>query len=264
MRLLLTNDDGIYAPGIKALRQVLEKEGQYEITVVAPDREKSATGHGITVHRPLRAFDIKFKNSNVRGVAVDGTPADCVKLAVEALLENPPDLVLSGINSGPNLGTDVLYSGTVSAAIEAMINGIPAIAISMGSFAFEDEEYLRAAEIFARLLPEILKHPWPRDTILNINIPNVSKEEIKGVAITRLGVRKYINVFEERKDPRGLSYYWMSGEAVNYENGQDTDTAALARKEITITPVHFDLTNYHYLKELKTWVKALEGALAIG
>ncbi len=248
MRFLLSNDDGIYAEGIKALRKALEEIG--EVTVVAPDRERSASGHGITVTRPLRTKTIKYKNSSSIAYAVDGTPADCVKLGLEALMNEPPDLVISGINLGPNLGTDVLYSGTVSAAYEGVINGVPAIAVSLNTWTDPDFSY--AAEFVKEYVPNMLKHPLPPGTLLNINVPHGIKP--KGIRVTKLGYRRYIDVFDKRTDPRGRVYFWMAGEPedVNADD-PDTDIGAIKKGYITITPIQIDVTHYGFMSELKKW-----------
>ncbi|MEG6615591.1 5'/3'-nucleotidase SurE [Peptococcaceae bacterium 1198_IL3148] len=248
MRFLVSNDDGIQAPGINALRKALEQIG--DVTVVAPDRERSATGHGITVYRPLRAKKVEYQNSNSIGYAVDGTPADCVKLGLETLLKAPPDLVISGINLGPNLGTDVLYSGTVSAAYEGVINGVPAIAVSLNTWT--NPNFDMAAKFIMEYVPHVLKHKLPQGILLNINVPHI--EEPKGVRITRLGNRRYINVFDKRTDPRGRTYYWMAGEPENLdENDPTTDANAVKEGYVAVTPIEIDVTNYDFMKELQTW-----------
>ncbi len=248
MRFLLSNDDGIYAEGINALRKALEEIG--EVTVVAPDRERSATGHGITVYRPLRVKTIKYKNSSSIGYAVDGTPADCVKLGLEALMKEPPDLVVAGINLGPNLGTDVLYSGTVSAAYEGVINGIPALAVSLNTW--EDPDFTFAANFIKDYIPHVLKQQFPPGVLLNINIPH--GVEPKGVRVTKLGYRRYINVFEQRKDPRGKIYFWMAGEPEDVDaDDPDTDVNAINQGYITVTPIQIDVTHYGFMQELKKW-----------
>ncbi|WP_031513980.1 5'/3'-nucleotidase SurE [Desulfofalx alkaliphila] len=247
MRFLVSNDDGIYAPGIKALRKSLEEIGQ--VTVVAPDRERSATGHGITVFRPLRAKPVKFKNSSAICYSVDGTPADCVKLGLEALVEETPDLVISGINLGPNLGTDVLYSGTVSAAYEGIINGIPAIAISLNTWSDPDFSY--AAKFIKEYVPHVIKHKLPPGVLLNINVPSTDP---KGIRVTRLGNRRYIDVFDKRTDPRGRVYFWMAGEPENLdEDNPETDVNAVKEGYISVTPVQLDVTHRGFMEELKKW-----------
>lgn len=250
MKVLLTNDDGIFAEGLQVLARHFEKIA--DTYVVAPDHEQSAAGHSITMHRPLRAEKVKFLHSpDLPAWAVNGTPADCVKLAVEAVLPVKPDLVVSGINRGANLGTDVLYSGTVSAAIEGAILGYPAIAVSLTEY--KNPVYDAAAEFVCELAKIIVEKKLPPDTLLNVNVPGCPKEEIKGMAVTRLGVRLYKNAFEERKDPRGRTYYWLAGELVDNEDDDDTDVAAIKRCAISVTPIHFDLTNRELLQKLRDW-----------
>lgn len=250
MRILISNDDGIFADGIIALRERLEKVGEIEkIYVVAPDRERSAIGHGITMHRPLRAREVKYSSPKSAGWSVDGTPADCVKLAVEELLADPPDLVVAGINLGANLGTDVLYSGTVSAAVEAVISGYPAMAVSMTSY--KDHDYAPAAEFAAGLVGLVHRAGLPPGTLLNVNVP---PGKPAGMKVVRLGNMKYVNIFDRRTDPRGRVYYWMAGEVCDLEdNCPDTDVGASARGYITVTPVQIDLTNYGELERIKGW-----------
>ncbi|MFZ5597253.1 MAG: 5'/3'-nucleotidase SurE [Bacillota bacterium] len=250
MRILISNDDGIYADGIRALRKRLEKlEGVEKIYVVAPDRERSAIGHGITMHRPLRAKEIKYASPLSKGWSVDGTPADCVKLALEELLKEPPDLVVSGINQGPNLGTDVIYSGTVSAAVEAVICGYPAIAISLSSF--KDHDFSEACEYAARLIPLVIREGLPGGTLLNVNVP---PGKPAGVKVVRLGNMRYVNIFDRRTDPRGRVYYWMAGEVLDMDdNSEDTDIGSNRRGYITITPVQIDLTNSREIERIKRW-----------
>lgn len=251
MRILISNDDGIQAEGINELRMSLEEEN--EIYVVAPDRERSATGHKITIHRPLRVKEWHYPGTNSKGWAVDGTPADCVKLGLEALLPAPPDLVISGINLGPNLGTDVLYSGTVSAAIEGIINGVPSIAISLTSY--ESPNFSFAGHIARKLIFDMEKE-LPERTLLNVNIPPGTP---RGTKVTKLGNRRYVNIFDKRIDPRGRVYFWMAGEPFDLdEDDPDTDVWAVKEGYISVTPVHFDLTDYHILKDLKKMIKKIE------
>ncbi|KNZ70237.1 stationary-phase survival protein SurE [Thermincola ferriacetica] len=255
MKILLSNDDGINAAGIQALREAMETVG--EVVIVAPDRPKSASGHGITVHKPLRVDEIRYSNSSTKGYAVNGTPSDCVKLALEGLLTKRPDIVVSGINFGPNLGTDVLYSGTVSAALEGVIHGIPSIAVSLASY--EKEDYTLAARAAIQVVKAVVEKGLPDETLLNINVPAVPEKEIKGITVTKLGKRIYKNTFEKRKDPRGRDYYWMAGEAVDLAGDPDTDINAVKRNEISVTPIVFDITNYQLIKKLQEWNLSLEG-----
>ncbi len=250
MKVLISNDDGISADGINALRERLEKIREIEkIYVVAPDRERSAIGHGITMHKPLRICEISYASEKSVGWSVNGTPADCVKLALEELLEGPPDLVVSGINRGANLGTDVIYSGTVSAALEAVINGYPAIAASVTSYT--DLNFSAAADFIAKIIPMVHREGLAKGTLLNINVP---PGEPLGVKVARLGNMKYVNIFDRRTDPRGRVYYWMAGEVSTKEdNHQDTDIGLTAKGYITITPVHVDITDHSELERIKQW-----------
>lgn len=250
MKILVTNDDGIFAEGIYTLAKELQRVGK--VIVAAPDLERSATGHAITIHHPLRVNKVKFFDTDIEAYSISGTPADCVKLAVEGLLKDrKPDIVISGINNGPNLGTDVIYSGTVSAAIEAAIMDIPSMAISMGSTNIK--QYKDAAEYACRIAKEILHHKDIVDTIININYPTCCKSEIKGVKVTKLGIRKYSNSFIERKDPRGNSYYWAYGTVIEMEQNKESDIVAIQNNYISITPIHFDLTNFKTFEKIKKW-----------
>ena len=252
MRVLISNDDGIYADGIAALRKAMEMVAD-EVYVVAPDRERSACGHGITVTRPIRAKVHRFKSGQAKGWVVDGTPADCVKLGLESLLEAPPDLVVSGINLGPNLGTDVLYSGTVSAAFEGVINHVPAIAVSLA--AWENLDYTVAAEFMKEFVPKVMANPLEPGILLNINVP--LNYDGKGIQVTRLARRRYINVFDKRVDPRGKIYFWMAGEPHNLdEDDLETDAAAVNHGYVSVTPLHLDLTDYSYRKKMAGWLPA--------
>jgi len=249
MRILISNDDGIQAEGIYALAKALDKVG--EITVVAPDIERSATGHAITMHHPLRTQEIKLEGLNIPCFSVSGTPADCIKLAVDHLMPQKPDIVFSGINRGPNLGTDVLYSGTVSAAMEGAILGFPAAAISLA--AFENLDYTYAAQFAARISQKLSELKMDYGTLLNINVPNVPESEIKGVKIVRLGIRKYNDTYIQRKDPRGRNYYWLAGGVIEDDTLDETDVAWIKQSYITITPIQYDLTSYKLLKQIKSW-----------
>ncbi|HZK25495.1 MAG TPA: 5'/3'-nucleotidase SurE [Oscillospiraceae bacterium] len=256
MRVLVTNDDGVYAEGIQALAQEITKIA--ETYVVAPDHEQSATGHAITMHRPLLAEEVKYHHlPELSPWKVNGTPADCVKLAVEALLPHKPDLVISGINRGANLGTDVLYSGTVSAAIEGVVLGIPAIAVSLAEY--HDPHYEYAAAFTARLAKQFMQQKQEGEMLLNVNVPGCAAEEIRGVAVNRLGVRHYKNPFEKRTDPRGRSYYWLAGEIVDLEGENDTDVAAIKAGKISITPIQHDLTNFLLLDKVREWLTDMKG-----
>ena len=258
MKLLISNDDGIFAPGIRSLANGLAAAG-HDVSVVCPDRERSATGHGLTLHQPIRAEIIESVfHPQIKAWACSGTPSDCVKLALWALLDSPPELVISGINQGANLGTDVLYSGTVSAAMEGVIERIPSIAISLTSFTSKD---FQGAVAFAQsLVAQLENEPLPELMLLNVNVPPVKLEEIAGVVLTRQGVRRYIDVFEKRVDPRGKTYYWLAGELleeVEPEQGlhlpQDipTDVEAIRQNYITVTPLQYNLTYASGLEQLR-------------
>lgn len=249
MRILITNDDGIWAEGIKALCRELEKVG--EVTVVAPEKQQSASGHGITTHKPLRAQLVKFRESKAKGFAVNGTPSDCVKLAIEALMPEPPHLVVSGINFGPNLGTDILYSGTVSGALEGAINGVPSFAVSLATH--EDPDFTYAARFAAHLAQVLQGRKLPGEILLNVNVPPLPAGEIKGVQVTRLGRRKYVNIFERRVDPRGREYFWLGGDALDIDNEPGTDIHAVQNGYISITPIHFNLTSFESIKVIEEW-----------
>lgn len=251
MQILVTNDDGIRAPGVQALAQKMSEVG--EVTLVAPLEEKSAIGHGITIRDPICVRKIKVDGVS-RAWGVNGTPADCVKLGLTEFLAQKCDLVISGINSGPNLGTDVLYSGTVSAAIEGVILGVPSLAVSLASWDYED--YSVAADFVQKLVEYVLKNKYalPAGTLLNVNIPPVKKEDIVGCKVTTLGAREYENRFEKRLDPRGNPYYWSVGKLIpTKEDDPNFDVVAVAKNYISITPIQFDLTNYKIIQEIKEW-----------
>lgn len=249
MLILLTNDDGINAPGIKALWEELSTIA--EIRVVAPDSERSATSQAITVHHPIRVDPYKIDYATVSAWRISGTPTDCVKIAVEALLPERPDIVVSGINQGPNLGTDVLYSGTVSAAIEGALHGIPSVAVSLDNW--QNSDFKPAAQFTRAIVQKLIHNPLPPNTLLNVNVPGRNGTEITDVAITKLGIREYDNTFDKRKDPWGRAYYWMGGKLIDSDNDPDTDVIALKAGKISVTPIHFDLTNYTIMDMLKRW-----------
>jgi 5'-nucleotidase len=246
----LTNDDGILAPGIKALWQELSHFAR--ITVVAPDSEKSASSQAITVHHPIWVDEHPLDAANICAWRVGGTPTDCVKVALESLLaDDLPDIIVSGINQGSNMGTDVLYSGTVSAAIEGALHGLPAIAMSLDSW--ETFDFEPAAKTARKVIETMINRSLPPNTLLNVNVPALPESQLKGIAITKLGVRNYENTFERRQDPRGRTYYWMSGRVSDTENAPDSDIVAVQNGKISVTPIHFDLTNYGIMNALGTW-----------
>ena len=263
MKLLISNDDGIFALGIRVLANTLAKAG-HEVTVVCPDRERSATGHGLTLHRPIRAgiVDSVF-HPEVVAWSCSGTPSDCVKFALSAVLDNRPDFVLSGINHGSNLGTDILYSGTVSAAMEGTIEGIPSVAISLASHT--SQEFQPAANFVENLIATLGKNSSLENTLINVNVPPVLEQEIAGVMVTRQGYRRYTEIFQKRLDPRGKSYYWLAGEAVEDVEQPEhihlpasvpTDVQGIKKNYITVTPLQYNLTDvqgFSKLQELGRW-----------
>jgi 5'-nucleotidase len=240
MIILLSNDDGIHSDGIITLEKSLQRIG--EIYTVAPDREQNSMSHALTLHRPLRVYEV-----GARRLAVDGTPTDCVKLAISGLLPVRPDLVVSGINKGPNLGDDIIYSGTVSGAIEAALLGVPAIAVSLVTF--EGFKFEAAAEFTATLVSRIREGGLPLETLLNVNVPPLPKEQIKGWRITRQGKRHYGENIVERTDPRGKKYYWIGGDDLGFAHEDGTDCMAVHEGYISVTPLQVDLTNYKLLNE---------------
>lgn len=248
MHILLTNDDGYFAPGIQTLYEVLANHNGYDVSIVAPDGQRSATGHSITLFNPLFVTEHLLKES-FKGFAISGTPSDCVKLAIQGELIPKPDLLISGINQGPNLGTDIFYSGTVSAAMEGVLLGIPSIAVSLASFEYQDFE--PAAAYLAENLNLFLK--LNHKGLINLNLPGKPRHEWQGLKVTRLGKAVYENIFEQRTDPRGRLYYWQSG-TMTPDNESDTDLRAIQEDFISITPVHSDLTDY---ASLSLWTEVL-------
>lgn len=258
MRILLTNDDGVHAEGLLAARQALSTVG--EVTVVAPDRPRSACGHSITLHKPLRVSEVSLRDGST-AYATSGTPSDCVTLAVLDLLRGaPPDLVVSGINHGPNLGWDLTYSGTVSAAMEGAILGLQAFSISVAwrlQRMIEEEEgpappidFSHAARFAARLARMLPRRPMPPHTLLNVNVP---PGQPRGVEATRQGIRRYSGKVERRLDPMGRAYYWLGGDDPQDQMEEGTDVKAIAEGRISITPIQLDLTDHLLLEELRTW-----------
>lgn len=240
--ILVTNDDGVHAPGIVALYRAMQDLG--DAYIVAPDRERSAAGHSLTLHRPLKAEEIRKQV-----FSVNGTPTDCVTLGINKLLPQKPDLVVSGINRGANLGDDITYSGTVSAAIEGTIFGVPSVAFSVLSD--KDDRYETASFFARKIVSYVLKHSLPYDTLLNVNFPDVSRQEIKGIKITRQGKRIYENSIQETFNPWGEKYYWIGGGRTFWERGDEADMEAVQQNYISITPIHLDLTNHAALSYLR-------------
>lgn len=248
MRILISNDDGIHAPGIAALYNAVKDLG--EIHVVAPDTERSAVGHAITISDPLKTRKV-FKNDAFFGYAVGGTPADCVKLAISALLPEPPDLIISGINLGPNAGISIVYSGTVSGATEGTILGVPSMAVSLATF--KDPIWATAAHVAREMAIRVHRDGLPQDTLLNVNVPNVPLDRIEGIQVTRMARSRYIETFERRTDPRGNEYYWMDGELTLLDDATQTDIQALRENQVSLTPLWFDLTHQASMAHLEKW-----------
>jgi 5'-nucleotidase len=249
MHILVSNDDGIFAEGIALLADACMTVAQ--VTVVAPDREQSGTSHSLTMHRPLRP-----QRRHDGSYQVDGTPTDCVLLAFGGLIPDKPDFVFSGVNHGPNMGEDVLYSGTVSAAMEAVTLGVPGVALS---FAGGEPDVLRTyPAVVARLVRTITAvTDFPADTLLNINLPPIPADEVRGIRVTKLGSRYFSESLVRTKDPRGRDIFWIGGGSITWTGDQESDHAAVAEGYISVTPLHMDLTNYGLLETVRGW--SLEG-----
>ena len=244
MHILVTNDDGIHSPGIIALAKSLATIG--EVWIVAPDRERTAVAHAVTLHKPLRLHQL-----GLRMYAVNGTPVDCVNLALLKVMPKPPAIIVSGINKGVNLGDDVMYSGTVSAAMEGTILGIPSVAISqegLDTFRFDV-----GATYAVRVVRLVLAHGLPEETLVNVNIPNRSRREITGVRVTCLSRRRFHNPIIEKLDPHGRKYYWIAGERISWSRSKDADHEAIEEGFVSITPIHLDMTHYGVLDRFRAW-----------
>ena len=251
MNILISNDDGIAANGIRALTEELAKH--YNVYVVAPDRERSAAGHSLTLHTPLRVEELEeTKTGAKRTWITNGTPGDCVKLGINAILapEEQPDFVISGINHGPNLGSDILYSGTVSCAMEGAMLGVPSIAVSLASMQSEYEDFKYTAKFIAALLKKLKDFKFPPKMLLNVNVPALDDDDIIGVQITELGRKMFTDDYEKRVDPRGKIYYWMAGELISEPSTANTDMAAVRNNKISITPVTYEMTRMETMTDL--------------
>jgi 5'-nucleotidase len=252
MHILVTNDDGVSAPGLFALVQQMRLLGQ--VTVLAPDHNWSASGHVKTLHRPLRAKEVQLQDGEP-ALACDGAPSDCVALAVLGLLPEKIDLVVSGINPNANLGHDLTYSGTVTAAMEAAIWGLPGIAVSLDAPEYHSGplDYAPAAQVARRIVAAVIEKGLPKDILLNVNVPHLPLADIHGMRITRQGLRVYRDLLDSRKDPRGRPYYWIGGDAPTGVPDKGTDFGALADHAVSVTPVHLDLTAHQVIGELRSW-----------
>ena len=248
--ILITNDDGVTAPGIRNLVEAVKDLGK--IIVVAPDKAQSGMGHAITIGHPLRMNKVDIFEG-VEAWQITGTPVDCVKLAVDKILHGKPDLCLSGINHGANHSINVIYSGTMSAAMEASIESIPSIGFSLLDYSYE-ADFTTARHYVRQIVSSLLHKKLDKHFLLNVNIPSVALELIKGVKVCRQAYAKYEEDFEERKDPHGKKYYWLTGEFINFDKGRDTDVWALNNNYVSVVPVQFDLTNYKIKSQLeKNW-----------
>lgn len=248
LHILVTNDDGIQSEGLPALRGALSPIG--DVSIIAPERNWSVSGHSKTMDRPLRVREVELADGQV-AFATDGTPSDCVSLGVLGFLPRKPHLVVSGINMGANLGEDITYSGTVAAAMESLISGLPAIAVSLTRG--EQWDFGIAADFTAHVLRSVEQYGIGGDVLLNVNVPNVPAELIAGVEVTRLGKRLYQDKLIERVDPYGRNYYWIGGERPGGEAGKGTDIAAISQNRISVTPIHLDLTSHRLISTLKKW-----------
>lgn len=249
--ILVTNDDGITAPGIRKLTEIMNTIG--EVVVVAPNSPQSGKGHAITINSTLSLEEI-FLEGPQRDFSCNGTPVDCVKIALDKVLTRKPDLVVSGINHGANSSINVIYSGTMSAAVEAGVEGLPAIGFSLCDLAYE-ADFSQAEEYIKKITLKALEKPMPKGIVLNVNIPKLNKEEIKGIKICRQANAKWEESFDERINPHGKKYYWLTGYFNNMDDGEDADETALSNGYISIVPVKFDLTAHEYIHELEMNMK---------
>ena len=251
MKILISNDDGILANGIRALVEALAP--CHDVYVVAPDRERSAAGHSLTLHTPIRVEEVEPKYGAKRCWMTSGTPGDCVKMAITAILDEneKPDLVISGLNHGPNLGVDILYSGTVSCAMEGAMMGYPSIAVSLASMSCEPELFKNVAVFMSKFVHKIKEFPFPKKSILNINVPGLMPEDLAGVAITKLGGKMFTDEYDKRVDPRGKVYYWMAGELIKHCDNDESDINALRWNKVSVTPITFEMTLDSVIPELE-------------
>ncbi len=247
--ILVTNDDGITAPGLRALVEEMQTLG--EVVVVAPDSPQSGMGHAITINKPLRLDKVSYHGESL-GYQCSGTPVDCVKIAIDKILHRKPDILVSGINHGSNSSINVIYSGTMSAAMEGAIESIPSIGFSLNNYNLDAD--FNVSQKYAGILAiNVLKHGLPQGTLLNVNIPNLSEKDIKGIKVCRQAIAKWEEEFDERKDPYNRSYYWLTGKFKNYDKGEDTDEWALANGYVSVVPVQFDFTAHHAIPFLNNW-----------
>ncbi len=248
--ILVCNDDGINAPGIRALVDVMKELG--EVVVVAPDSPQSGMGHAITITKPLRLYSSNVFGEDIPSYQCSGTPADCVKLAVDKVLHRKPDLLVSGINHGSNSSINVIYSGTMSAAVEGAIEGITAVGFSLLDFNY-NADFEASKNIVRTIAKNVIKYGLPEDVLLNVNIPAVKSSDIKGIKICRQARANWVEEFDERQDPYERKYYWLTGKFINMDKGEDTDEWALKHNFVSVVPVQFDLTAHHAIGTLNQW-----------
>ena len=249
--ILVTNDDGITAPGIRALIEVMKTLG--DVVVVAPDSPQSGMGHAITINDTIFCDPVKLKKNTVhKEYSCSGTPADCVKIGTQEILHRTPDLCVSGINHGSNSSINVIYSGTMSAAVEAGVEGIPAIGFSLLDYAL-DADFEPCKRFVKNIAQHVLKNGLATGIVLNVNIPKLPESKIKGIKICRQANAKWVEDFDKRQNPQGRNYYWLTGEFINEDKGEDTDEWALENGFVSVVPVQFDLTAHHFIKELNSW-----------
>lgn len=248
--ILVTNDDGITAPGIRTLISIMKEIGN--VIVVAPDSPQSAMGHAITVNNTLFLEQVFIDKDEIKEFACSGTPVDCVKIAIDQIIKGKPDICVSGINHGSNSASNVIYSGTMSAAVEAGMSGVPAIGFSLSDFSW-NADFSQIRNFIKQITLQTLEKGLPEGVVLNVNFPKLEKKDIKGVKICRQANATWVEKFDERTNPHGKKYYWLTGTFVNHDKGEDTDEWALANGYVSVVPVQFDLTAYHAMQSLNKW-----------
>lgn len=248
--ILVTNDDGITAPGIRTLISIMKEIGN--VIVVAPDSPQSAMGHAITVNNTLFLEQVFIDKDEIKEFACSGTPVDCVKIAIDQIIKGKPDICVSGINHGSNSASNVIYSGTMSAAVEAGMSGVPAIGFSLSDFSW-NADFSQIRNFIKQITLQTLEKDLPEGVVLNVNFPKLEEKDIKGVKICRQANATWVEKFDERTNPHGKKYYWLTGTFVNHDKGEDTDEWALANGYVSVVPVQFDLTAYHAMQSLNKW-----------
>lgn len=248
--ILVTNDDGITAPGLRTLIEVMKTLG--DVVVVAPDSPQSAMGHAITVNSTLYVEKVKIDDGEQQEYSCSGTPVDCVKLAVKQILGRRPDICVSGINHGSNSSINVIYSGTMSAALEAGIEGIPAIGFSLCNYNWS-ADFSACEDVVKTITQNVIKHGLPDGVVLNVNIPDLPKKEIQGIKVCRQAKANWDEEFDKRKNPHGRDYYWLAGKFINLDEGDDTDEWALENGYVSVVPVQYDMTAHHCIQNLNSW-----------